>query len=435
MRQTPTLFPAGNTTQQKSQGVPPEGQPRLVCANRRQLFLRSVDLETLLEADHPARIMWRFVGQLDLATLTSPIQAREGKPGRPAIDPKILLTLWLYATSQGVGSARELARLCVVHDAYRWICGGVSVNHHTLSDFRSGHSEALDDLLTQVLASMMSQGLVTLSRVAQDGTRVRASAGAASFRRKRRLKKLLKEARAQVEHTKKLADDPTVTAREAAARERAAREREGRIEKALAALPEIRKAKKTPKAKRDARASTTDPEARVMKMADGGFRPAYNVQLASTTKEKVIVGVSVTNRGSDMNEMTAMLEQIEQRCGSRPQEHLVDGGYVKLEAIASAAEGGTTVYAPPQGKKKGKPALTKPKPGDPPEVAEWRQRMGTPEAQEIYKDRAATAELVNADLKEHRQMKLNVRGASKVLTVALLYALTFNIMRWVSLTT
>ena len=428
------LFPAENVPIEATQPQP-VGVPRLMCANRSQLLLRPVDLESLIAGDHTARTMWRFVEGLDLSKFHASIKAREGEAGRSSTDPKILLTVWLYATSEGIGSAREVARLCELHDAYRWICGGVSMNYHTLSDFRVEHRSALDDLLTQVLAAMMSQGLVTLTRVAQDGTRVRASAGAASFRREPKLKDLLKAAREQVEHVKALEDDPTVTTREAAAKARTAREREDRIAKALAELPKVRAAKKSEEDKKEARASTTDPEARVMKMGDGGFRPAYNVQFAATTQEKVIVGVGVTNVGSDKSEMTPMLEQIEERCGERPVEHLVDGGFVKLDAIEKAANHGTKVYAPPPAKKKGESPDYEPKAGDTPAVAAWRQRMGTQEAKDIYKERAATAELVNADAKEHRGMKLRVRGLDKVLAVALLHALTFNLMRWAALTT
>jgi len=435
MSDQPTLFPLPPAHPMEPEGPTETSAPRLVCANRAQLLLRPVDLDALIPDDHTARVMWRFVIGLDLSAFMVPILAREGEPGRPAIDPRILLSLWLYATSQGVGSAREVARLCQSHDAYRWICGGVSVNYHTLSDFRVGHQAAVDDLLTQVLAAMLSQGLVTLSRVAQDGTRVRASAGAASFRRGRRLKQLFRLAQEQVAHTRRLSDDPTVTQREASARERAAREREARIEKALAALPKARQSKKTAKEKRNARVSTTDPDSRVMKMGDGGFRPAYNVQLAATTQEKVIVGVSVTNSGSDANALEPMLEGIEGRLGARPPEYLVDGGYVNLSAIEAARAQGTTVYAPPKAEKRGEKPPTTAKPGDSPAVAEWRERMGTPEAKEVYKERAATSELVNADLKTHRGLSFRVRGADKVLTVALLYAVTYNLLRWAALVT
>ena len=434
MNTEPTLFdlPEMNA-RPEPRSLPSETAPRLVCANRSQLLLRPTDLEATLALDHQARTMWAFVNRLDVSKFIAPIRAREGEPGRCATDPRILLTLWLYATSVGVGSAREVDRLCSEHDAYRWICGGVPMNYHSLSDFRVGHEKALDDLFTQVLAVMMSQGLVKLSRVAQDGTRVRASAGAASFRREPRLKEFLAKAKEQVEHVKRLAEDQTVTAREAAAQKRAAEERQKKIERALKELPKARAAKQSHNEKEEARVSTTDPEARVMKMGDGGFRPAYNLQFATTTNEKVIVGVDVTNIGSDRSEMTPMLKQVEERTGERPEEYLVDGGFVKLEAIEDAEKQGTKVFAPER-IKKGEEPTHQPKPGDTPEVGAWRERMGTEEAKKIYRERCATAELVNADMKEHRGLKIRVRGMNKVLMVGLWSALTYNLLRWATLT-
>jgi transposase len=409
------------------------GAPRLKRANRAQLLLRPVDLEATLPDDHDARSLWRLVGRLDLSAFLAPIRAREGEPGQSAIDPAILITLWLYATSQGIGSARELDRLCKEHDAYRWICGGVSVNYHTLSDFRVGHRAALDDLFTQVLAVMMKEGLITLSRVAQDGTRVRASAGADTFRRERTLRELLSEAQEQVEHVTGLAEDASVSTREVAARRRAAKEREERVERALKELPKVRESKKTEEDKQEARASTTDPEARVMKMGDGGFRPAYNLQFATTTEGKVIVGISATNVGSDKNELSPMLDQIEKRTGERPKEALVDGGYVKLEEIEAAAEKGTTTYAPVPAKKGQEPDY-EPKPGDSDEVAEWRVRMGTDAAKMVYRERCETAELPNAHVKTRFGLtQLPVRGLDKVVTIGLWMALTYNVLRWESL--
>lgn len=409
-----------------------DGAPRVLTADRRQLQWRPFDLEASLPADHRARSIWSMVEKLDLTLFYEPIAARGSDPGRPAIDPKILVCLWLVATSEGIGSARRLARLCDEHDAYRWICGGVSVNHHTLSDFRVGHAKALDDLMTQVLAVLMKQGLVTLERVAQDGMRVRASAGAASFRREKSLVACLEEARRHVEQAKREGDEPDTqrTARERAATERAVREREERIEKALKELP-LARAPKPAKEKDEARVSTTDPEARVMKMGDGGFRPAYNVQLATDTKSRVIVGVSITNAGSDMGQMEPMIEEIVQRTKEMPDEFLVDGGFAKLEAIDNAAGRGITVYAPVPTPRVEGVDPHQPKPKDPEAVAEWRKRMGTDAAKEIYKQRAATAETVNADLRTWRGLdRFTVRGMTKVLSVALWSALTYNLLRW-----
>ena len=407
-------------------------RPRVASANRAQLLLHPLDLDSLVAKDHPARSIWAFVEGLDLSAFYEEIKAVEGEPGRPPIDPKIQVALWLYATSEGIGSARELAQLCKAHDAYRWICGGVSVNHHSLSDFRVGHGEALDELFTQVLAVLMADDLVTLSRVAQDGTRARASAGAASFHRKKKLKKCLQLAREQVREVKKQADDGSVAAREQAARERAARERTQRVAHALEELKKVQATKATAKEKAEARASSTDPEARVMKMADGGFRPAFNIQLATTTEEKVIVGVDVTNVGSDQGQVQPMLEQIQERTGERPAEVLVDGGYCKLKEIDAVQTSGTKVYCPEPKHRDGSEGGV-PREGDSEQIAEWRERMASPEGKAAYKERGETAELVNAQFKETFALKLRVRGIKKVLSVALWCAIAHNIMRWIAL--
>jgi len=412
----------------------PQGRPRLLQPDRYQMRFTPTDLNSLIEEDHPARAIWAMVEKLDVSKFEAPIAARGETAGRPAIDPRILLTLWLYATSEGLGSARELERLCEMHHAYQWIGGGVHVNHHTLSDFRVHHQEALDDLMTQILGVLKHQGLVELKRVAQDGMRVRASAGAASFRREKSLRKCLDEAREQVRETaREMQAGPEASARRQAAQERAARERAQRLERALEELPKAREAKTSEEDKREARVSTTDPEARVMKMGDGGFRPAYNVQLATDAKTRVIVGVEVTNSGSDQGQMPPMLEEIRERNGQLPAEHLVDGGYTKKESIEQAADQGVTVYAPVQKPRKEGIDRHEPKPGDSPAIAQWRQRMGTPEAKEIYKERAATAERTNADLRCYRGLgPFLVRTLPKVRCVVLWAALSYNILRLIS---
>jgi transposase len=414
------------------------GAPRLRRADRSQLEWRTVDLDASLAADHEARAIWQLVSRLDLGKYLEDVRANEGVAGRPATDPAILLSLWLYAASEGVGSARELARLCKSHDAYRWICGGVEVNYHTLSDFRVGHEKALDELFTQMLGVMAADELITLSRVAQDGTRVRASAGASSFRREQRLEQWLTVARKQVEHVKRLADDPTVTVRERKARERAARERMARVEQAAAELEKIQASKTDEADRRKARASVSDPEARVMKMPDGGFRPAYNIQFASTTEEKVIVGVAVSNVGSDAGEVKPMLEQQQERLGEKPREVLVDGGYAPRQTVDQLAQDPActkvTLYGPvPEPKDPTRDRYT-PRKGDSAPVAEWRQRMGTEEAKAIYKQRASTAEWVNACIKCRQGLQLGVRGLRKVRQVVLLAALAHNVWRFIALT-
>jgi hypothetical protein len=355
----------------------------------------------------------------------------------------VLLAIWVYATVEGVGSARKLARLCREHDAFRWLCGGVPVDYHLLSDFRLEHQEALDELLTQIVATLMAENLVTLVEVAQDGLRVRASAGGGSFRRTGRLEEYLEAAQRQVERLAQEREhpDPGVTRRERAARERAARERLERVEQALAQMPAMeaakeRQAKHAGKARqaklKEARVSTTDPEARVMKMADGGFRPAYNVQLATDVASQVIVGVGVINRGTDQGEGLPMEEQIVQRTGCHPGAYLVDGGYVDLEDIGTLERRGVRVYAPPKRREGGQGVRWES--GTTPEVLAWRERMATEEGQVIYQHRASTAECVNALAREkYGARRFTLRGVAKVICVALLMAITHNLLRWSTL--
>jgi transposase len=429
------VVPEAKSAEKAEPKKPVEGNPRLMRPDRHQMRFVPTDLDALLEENHPARAIWEVVETLDLSKFEDAITARGDHPGRPAVDPRILATLWLYAISEGEDSAREIERLCEAHSAYRWIAGGVHVNHHTLSDFRVGHQEALNELFTQVLGVLNHQGLVDLTRTAQDGMRVRASAGAASFRREKSLKECLEEAKRQVDEVARQAQEKGAESapRRAAARQRAARERKERVQKALLELPQAQEAKTTPEKKAQARVSTTDPEARVMKMADGGFRPAYNVQLATDTKTRVIVGVDVTNLGSDQGEAPAMLENIKERNGELPAEHLVDGGFAEKASIEKAAQQGVTIYAPVQKPKKEGVDPHQPKPGDSPEVAAWRKRMGTPEAKEVYKERAATAETTNADLRTHRGLnRFLVRTIPKVKCVVLWAALTYNILKLIT---
>lgn len=407
---------------------PRRGPPRLSLPDRAQVRMRTGCLDELVPANHRVRAIWAFVCRLDLEVLLAPIKVELDGPGHPAIDPRILLTLWLYATSKGIGSAREIDRLCEEHDVYRWICGGVSVNHHTIADFRSHGGEAMSDLLTQLLASLMRSGVVRSKRLVVDGLRVRANAGADSFHREPTLKACLAAAKARVKKAEKNASDPHWSRRKKAAQERAAREQLERAQKALAELPAARASKK-PKEKDNARVSTTDPEARVMHMPDNGFRPAFNVQLATDTESRLVVGVRVTNVGTDAGQLRPMLDEVEGRLGQRPKEVLVDGGFVNLDAIQECAEEKTVVYAPvPMPKKEGVERF-EPKEDDPSGVAAWRRRMDTPRAKEVYKERAATAETANADLTTKQGLRsMPVRGLDKALAVALLSALTYNVV-------
>jgi transposase len=416
------------------------GQARFQRAQRQQITMRMLSLDQMLPEDHTARLVWAYVASLDLTELYAQIRAVEGGAGRDPIDPKILLALWLLATVDGIGSARRLERLCSEQLPYEWLCGEVSVNHHTLSDFRSQQGEFLDQLLTQSVAVLLHQGLIELTRLAQDGMRVRASAGAGSFRRKPTLEKCLQEAEAHWEKLKQEAeDDPSAEDRRVkAAKERAAQERKERLEKALEEreklVPKMERRKKG--SGQEARASMTDPEARKMKMGDGGFRPAYNVQFATTADTLVIVGVDVTNAGTDGGQMKPMVEQIESRHQTRPHEYLADGGFVSLEEITDLEKSGITTYLPimeqEQKRAKGVDPFA-PVKGDSEEVKQWRARMGTEAAQEIYRQRAVTAEFPNATCRNRGFRQFNVRGLIKAKAASLLQALAHNFQRTLDL--
>ena len=412
------------------------GTPRLRRAERDQMIMRCVALDALLPEDHRARVVWDYVQGLDLTVLYQKILAVEGGKGRTPTDPRILLALWLYATVEGVGSARALDRLCEEHVAYQWLAGDVPMNYHTLADFRTAHPEFLDGLLTKSVATLMEQDLVDLNRVAQDGMRVRASAGASSFRRRPTLQRCLQEAEEQVARLRaEVETDPSrAHAQQHQAQVRAARERAERVQRALERLPEL-EAKKKPAEKDKTRCSTTDPDATVMKMADGGFRPAYNVQFATDTDSKVIVGVEVITSGSDAGQMPPMVQQIQDRHDQVPEAMLVDGGFAKHEDIetVSRPEVGTTVYAPVPKSRNPEIDEHAPHRRDTPVITDWRQRMATPEAQAIYKERAATAELANAHTRNRGLWQFRVRGLAKVKMMALWYALAHNLMRTMAL--
>ena len=345
--------------------------------------------------------------------------------------PEILFGLWLYATLEGVGSARALARLTQEHDAYRWICGGVSVNDHTLADFRSAPGETFDALLTERVAVLLAEGVVSLKRVAQEGLRVRASAGAAAFRRGATLEACLEQAREQVERLKGQRDDDpgAVSRRQQAARARAACWRQERVERALKRRPERAEIKAKPgKPRAPARVATTAAEATVMKMADGGYRPADNGPFASDTAAQVVVGVAAVGVGTDTAPLTPRVEQVETRYGQSTQEGLVDGGYPAHAQLDQAAEH-TTVYAPVPKAQDPDTDPHAPKEGDRAAVGAWRERLGTEAAKAIYQERAATAEGVNAQARERGLTRLRVRGTAKVRGVLLLQALAHHLMR------
>lgn len=421
----------------------PISQLRVKKPVRNQAEMLVRDLDSLVADDHRVRAIWDFLSKLDLMAFYTEIKVALDQVGRPASDPQVLLALWVYATSEGIGSARRLDALSHEHDIYRWIRGGVPVDYHLLSDFRVIHQKEMDDLITQIIAVLIKTEVIEIKRVSQDGIRVRASAGGSSFHREKTLEKCLKEAREQVDRTAQEREhpDPELSKRELAARERAAREKLQRIEEAWKQLPEIKETKERQKkhagkakaAKvKEPRVSTTDPITRNMKMADGGFRPGLNVQFVTETTSQVILGTGVSNQGNDQGLAPEIEEQVEQRSGQIPLEYLYDGGFIDLNDIQALEKKGIKVYAP---LKKEEVKWRRGVEGSA-EVMAWRERMKTEEGQTIYRERAATSECVNAIMRaKYGLQQFTVRGIPKALSVILLMVLAHNLMRWITLTT
>jgi transposase len=420
---------------------------RLRAVVRNQQSFRGDSLEELLPADHPVRDVWALVSGWDVSGFLAAVKSVPGKAGAPAFDPRVLIALWIQAILDGYSSARELADLCEKHLVYRWICGDEPVNYHTLADFRSSHEKAVDGLLTQVVAAAFAAGIASPVRVAQDGMKVRANAG--KYRRKPTLEEHLGDAQTQVEALKERPDDrdggSAVSQRAKAARERAAKERFERLKRAQEELTKLAEAN----AKRAAdsrtraaavdpaqlRVSTTDPEARKMRMADHGIRSAFNVQFATTTDGGIIVGVEVTNAATDHGRMSGMMDQVERRTGVRPKEILVDNGYAVREDITELEQKQTAVYAPVKDAGKAQAVGRDPyaaRRGDTPEVAAWRKRMGTDEGKAIYQLRGQTAEWANAQNRNRGLTQFRLRGLVKVTAEARWYALSHNLDRLVA---
>jgi transposase len=400
---------------------PPRGRVRTAEPMRRQGVIRFEMPEDTLPPDHRARLIWQVLQTLDLSAFTAKAKAVHGRAGRDVLSPTMLLTLWLYAISIGVGSAREIARRTQSDDAFRWIVGDKDVGHVTLSTFRVGHWMALEKLMTDVLGVLLHKGLVSLDRVAQDGTRVRANASAPSFRREATLLECREQAALHVKAV--LADpDPEASEAERLARIAATLDYQKRVEAAIATVQTLRD-----EGKDEPRASTTDADARVMKMPDGGFRPGYNIQLATAGSElggpRTIVGVRVTNAGSDMGSITPMLEDIKARTGQLPGQLLADANHAKHSCIEAATRAGVEpLIAIPKHEQCATKAVSR-------EVEDWRARMKTDEAKRAYRARAGLCELSNAHLKDHHgTASVLVRGLAKVTCVALLGAVAANIL-------
>lgn len=414
------------------------GLARTNRPERSQVEMQFLSLDQLVPDDHRVRLVWQYCESLDLSPLYQRIKSRQGNVGRNPIDPRILFALWFYATLEAISSARRIAELTTRDFHYMWICGKVSVNHHTLSDFRSENTELLEKLLADSIAALLNEKLITLETIGQDGMRVRASAGSGSFRSEPTLQKMQTAAE---DYVRQLAEQSEQEAAESskasqAAKQRAAQERLERIKAAqenLAELEQRRQEKKSRKSKSAPRASTTDPEAVRMKMGDGGFRPAYNVQFASDGQTRIVVGVSVDNQGSDQGQMLPMHQSICSTYGVTPKDYLVDGGFTKATDIDAMDAAGTTVYGALKNVEKqieeGKDPYAA-KPRDSEAMARFRERMGTEEAQKIFKQRPSIAEFPNAECRNRGLHQFRVRGQKKALGQTLWHVLVNNFNRF-----
>jgi transposase len=418
---------------------------RFIEADRFQTRWDFIDLEGLLPSDHRARIVLSFVEGLDLSQLYEKIGSREGEPGRPPPDPAVLLALWLYATIEGVGSARELERLAQRDLAYRWIAGGVPLNYHGLADFRVAHVEVLDRLLTESVTALLAEGVVSLSEIAVDGTKVRANASRESFKTADKLRRIEAGVEQRLASLKEeIGDDPEASSRrKRAARERAAREVKERAEAAQVALAKLRaekeqRAKTHPQdeaKKSEPKASLSDPDARCMRFPDGAIRPAYNAQIAVTPKEGIIVSITMTDRRNDAGLAAPMVKDIVDRYGRGPENLLVDTHYATAEDIDVLAKhpaGPVKVFAPqPTERDDVKPATLakrkKQRELEPEGVKEWRSRMTTQAGQEVFRMRKLI-ERINANVKNHGFGFIPVRGLTKTTAVALWHALANNLV-------
>lgn len=415
---------------------------RVSRPHRDQIEMQLFSLDQMLPKDHRARIVWDYVLTLNLEPLYEKIQVAGDLPGRPAIAPEILTALWLLATLDGIGSARELDRRCSTDIPYLWILGTVKVNYHTLSDFRVQHGDFLEQLLVDTVASLIDRDLVPLETIAQDGMRVRANAGSSSFRRKPSLEKLQQQAQEHVDRLKAETASEAARqesdARRKAAAERAARERKERLDEALKQHEKLSRQREKRK-KGDGeqtRVSTTDPDARRMKMANGGYDPAFNVQFATDADTRIIVAVEVTNAGTDGGELPPMQGKIISDYGKAPNKVLVDSAYATKESVTQVESAGSqvvsTVPRSEQLKRHGKDPHARQK-GDSDEYAAFRTRMADPEYQEIYKLRPSVAEFPNANCRNRNLRQFPVRGLVKAKAVALWHAITFNFQRMLNL--
>lgn len=419
------------------------GVPRLVRVCRDQYEMKNACLNDLISEDHPVRAVWDYVCTLDLAKVLNNIKSVEGGVGRPAIDPKVLVTLWLYATVDGVGSARLLAKLTEEHKAYQWICGGIDMDRKTISDFRTDAGDLFDDLLVQGVVTLAKAKIVKVKEVIQDGMRVRAGAAKGSFRRLDTLRELhkgvqdwIKVLRQEVEDDPRKCLDLKQAAKTAAANERAQRlenamkQVEKFVEEKQANRKKHKKKVLTPEEIKEVRVSTTDPEARIMKMPNGGFSPAYNFQFGIDPESQIVLSATVTNSGRDAGQLLPMFDDIKSKYNTQPDRYIVDGGFVSKEDIKELAQRGCDIYAPVAKSRQSKHGSINIKrtPKREPAVEEWIDRMKKEESRKIY-GRRMLVELVNAHMRNRGLNQLVVRGLAKAKIIASMFAVAYNMTR------
>jgi transposase len=400
-----------------------------------------VSLDEQLPPDHEVRTLWEFTGQLDFSAFDADVKAVEGRPGKPPLPPRLLFTLWLFALLDGVSLARELARRCRRDLPYQWLCGGLRPDYHTLSDFHADHYERLHALFVAHVAALRSQGLVRLRRVTLDGTKKPGNAGNATHHRQPTLQRHLQEAEQLVRDWEQARDQAeALSARQAAARRRAARERVQRLRRAVQKVRELQQArqgcKRSDAKPEESRANEADPDAIRMKQGDGGYRIGYNLQTVTDAEYGLIASTDVINQGNDRGQLAVQLSKLRHEQGQQPQEVVLDSGYAAQPDIEAAEQAKIRVLMPPRDERKDRAAGRDPyakKRGDSPWVAAWRQRMGTAEAQQVYRQRSGLAEIIHARMEQRKWQRFRLRGLRKARTEGLWQALAHNVGRLLAL--
>ena len=424
------------------------GTARVKLAQRHQVQMRCLSLDEMVREGDLVRTVVRYAESLDLTELYSQIKAVEGEVGRDAIDPRILFSLWLFATLEGINSGRRIAKLCTRDIPYMWICGEVSVNYHSICDFRTAHADFLDRVLIEAVSVLHHHGLIELRTIAQDGMRVRASAGSGSFKRQDTLVEAQKLAQEYMEQLESEdddddSDDSDQSPAQKSAHLRAARERKARLEEALEHASELQEkwdqrnsGRKKEHRTSTPRVSTTDPEARRMKMGDNGFRPAFNVQFSSDADHLVIVSTSVTNEGTDAAQMPLMIARVQQNYGVLAENYLVDGDFINKDSVTQTEKQNIKCYGPlfkeRQQLAQGEDPYA-PRASENAHFTAFRERMGEEAAQQLRKRRSAAAEFPNANCRNQGLQQFSVRGLAKVRAQTLWHVIAYNFRRFLNL--